>query len=474
MNDKLIFSDIHFLLNQIKTKAKSPVDIVGKYLTRIKELNPVLNAYITIMEDQAIAEALSSQEHLLSEKPMGPLQGIPIGIKDQVHTRGIKTTSASLIRSEFVPSEDATIVSRLKSAGAIVVGKLNMTEFAMGDPITSYYGMTFNPWDTTRDPGTSSTGAGAATASGMCAAAIGEDTGGSIRGPAANCGIVGIRPSWGLVSRNGLDGAAWSLDTLGPLTRTVKDSALILSIIAGEDPLDTYTSPRPVPKYSEKLNSDIKGLKIAVLHEFIDGPNCLLDPDIKTSMQEAISVFKSLGAQVDTISIPITSDAGAVSRTISFVDRVSLNPQWVRERPGDFHHNTRVSFLTGELIPAQIYYKAQKLRTQIRSEVLNAFRQYDIIMMPTDETVAGVIDETPGLKNLDNAKTSLRKSMYRGLFSLVSGPAISIPCGFKIIGSKSIPIGLQLAGKPFNEQTVFNCAYAFEQATPWHNEHPPI
>ena len=458
----------------IATGSISSKSLIGQYLNQIKELNPSLNAFIRVLESEALSAAASADKAITEGQPLGRLHGVPIAIKDQVHTKGVNTTSASQIRSDFIPDQDATIVSRLKDAGGIIIGKLNMTEFAMGDPITSYFGLTHNPWGMGRDPGTSSTGAGSATAAFMTAASIGEDTGGSIRGPAANCGLVGIRPSWGLVSRFGLDGASWSLDTLGPLARSVTDTATVLQVIAGYDSLDPTTSQRPVPDYPAHLTGDIKGLRIGVLKEFIDGPRTKLHADVRSSVVEAIATFKKLGAEVFEISVPNASYAGVASRTISFVERVSLNPQWIREQPQNFHPNTRTSFLTGELIPAQAYYKAQKMRDRIRMDIFEVFKACDIIMMPTDESPAGIMNPDPGFKNLTAATESLRKSMYRGLFSLVSGPALSVPSGFSYDNGVTLPIGLQLAASPFNESTLFNCAFAFEQATDWHNVSPPV
>ena len=460
--------------NSIANGNITSTELIEAYLTQIQKLNPTLNAYITVLEQEARNQAQEADLAVKNNHVLGPLHGIPIAIKDQVHTKGILTTSASLIRSKFIPGKDATVVSKLKEAGAIIIGKLNMTEFAMGDPITSHYGVTHNPWAEGRDPGTSSTGAGSATAAFMTAASIGEDTGGSIRGPAANCGLVGIRPSWGLVSRFGLDGASWSLDTLGPLARSVEDTARVLSVIAGYDPNDPSTSNTPVPDYTKQLTGDINGLRIGVLHEFLDGPFAKLHPAVRQSMEQAIELFTKLGAEVSSVSIPNTNFAGIASRTISFVERVSLNPEWIREQPQNFHPNTRTAFLTGELIPAQAYYKAQKMRDKIREDVFKAFNTHDVILMPTDESPAGVMNPITGFETIETARESLRKSMYRGLFSLVSGPALSVPGGFAIEDGVSLPVGLQIASAPFKESVVLNCAYAFEQATEWHQTTPPL
>ena len=237
------------LASAIRNRDISAVEAVDAYLDRIDKVGDKLNAYITVCADEARADAKRLDDEAAAGNFRGPLHGVPVGIKDQIHTAGIRTTDASKIRADFVPDADATVVAKLKAAGAVIIGKTNMSEFALGDPISSWFGPARNPWDTARNPGTSSTGSGSATAGFLCATSLGEDTGGSIRGPAANCGLVGIRPTWGRVSRAGVDGASWSTDTIGPISRTVADCALTLGVVAGHDPKDRYSRTEPVPDY---------------------------------------------------------------------------------------------------------------------------------------------------------------------------------------------------------------------------------
>ncbi len=396
-------------------------------------------------------------------KYLGPLHGIPVGVKDQIYTKGIRTTDASKLRSHFVPDFDATVVANLKKAGAIVLGKLNMTEFAMGDPITSAFGVTHNPWEIGRNPGTSSTGSGAATAACLCATSLGEDTGGSVRGPAANCGITGIRPSWGRVSRFGVDGASWSFDTIGPISRTVEDCAITLNAIAGYDPNDPYTWNVPVPDYRKALTGDIRGMRVGVVKELIDPEICDGTAEVRDSVLAAANILEELGANVSEVSLPLTTISGVVMRTISSTERVSLNPDRLRERPADFHHNTRVAFMTGWLIPSQHYYKAQKARALVRRQVLEAFGKYDVLIQPTNPSPPGIMNLTPGVESKEQAAQALRDSNFRGLYSLTGNPALSVCCGFTE-GDKPLPLAMQIAGKPFDETTVLNVAYAYEQA----------
>ena len=268
-------SDVAFLsaaelASAIESKQVSPVDAVEAYLERIERIDPKVNSYITVCADDARRDAKFAEAAIQRGEYRGPLHGIPIAVKDQIHTKGIRTTDASKIRADFVPEEDATVVVNLKNAGAIILGKLNMSEFALGDPQSSAFGPARNPWDLERSPGTSSTGSGAATAARLCATSLGEDTGGSIRGPAAHCGLVGLRPTWGRVSRYGVDGAGWSVDTIGPISRTTEDCAITLGGIAGYDPKDPYTRRVPVPDYRKALTGDIRGLKVGVVRELLD------------------------------------------------------------------------------------------------------------------------------------------------------------------------------------------------------------
>ncbi|MCH8745743.1 MAG: Asp-tRNA(Asn)/Glu-tRNA(Gln) amidotransferase GatCAB subunit A [Chloroflexi bacterium] len=326
----------------LQRKEISPLEAVDAYLNRIEQVDPKLNSYITVLATEARQAALDAEREIAGGGYRGPLHGVPVAVKDQIHSKGIRTTDGSKIRSDFIPEEDATVLARLKEAGAILLGKLNMSEFALGDPISSAFGPAHNPWDLERSPGTSSTGSGAATAGFLCATSLGEDTGGSIRGPAANCGLVGLRPSWGRVSRYGVDGACWSIDTIGPISRTVADCALTLGAIAGFDPKDPYTRRTPVPNYTEALTGEIRGLRIGLVRELLDAEVMGVDPRSADAVRAAAEVLSGLGAQVKEISLPLVRHTGAIVRTITHTERVSLHPEWLRERPQDYHPNSLV------------------------------------------------------------------------------------------------------------------------------------
>ena len=472
-------SDIPFLTAtelgaEIRSRNVSPVEAVDAYLERIEQVNPRLNAYITVTGEAARQAARRAEEEIGRGEDKGPLHGVPVAVKDQIHSAGVVTTDASKVRAEFVPEEDATVLANLKRAGAVLLGKLNMSEFALGDPVSSAFGPACNPWDLTRSPGTSSTGSGSATAGFLCATSLGEDTGGSIRGPAANCGLAGLRPTWGRVSRYGVDGACWSIDTIGPISRSVEDCAVTIGAIAGYDPKDPYTRQVPVPDYRAALTGDIAGLKVGVVTELLDPEQVGVDPQTREAVLAAAEVLRELGAEVRELSLPITWHTGAIIRTITHVERVSIHPEWLRERPGDFHLNTRVAFTTANLIPAQVYYKAQKLRAVVRQQVLDALSEVDVLVQPTSSGPAAVMNNDPGEGSVEQARQSLVEGSFRGLYSLSGAPALSILCGFTSDGPGGLPLALQIAGRPFDESTVLRVGHAYEQNTAWHERKPPI
>jgi aspartyl-tRNA(Asn)/glutamyl-tRNA(Gln) amidotransferase subunit A len=462
------------LASLIEARQVSPEEALHAYLDRIEQVGPKVNAYITVCADEAVQQARQAGQEIQQGRYRGPLHGIPVAVKDQVHTTGILTTDASKIRADFIPTEDATVVAKLKEAGAVIIGKTNMSEFAIGDSFSSFKGPARNPWDLSRDPGTSSTGSGAATAARLCATSLGEDTGGSIRGPASLCGLVGLRPTWGRVSRFGADGACWSIDTIGPISRTVEDCAVTIGAIAGYDPKDPYTRHVPVPDYRQALTGDIRGLKVGLVQEYLDPEKSGVDPRVRDAVIAAAGVLSELGAEVRDVSLPLSVNCGVAIRTITHVERVSLHPEWLRERPQDYHHNTRVSFSTANLIPAPVYYKAQKVRAMVRREVLGALEDVDVLIQPTSAAPSGVMSMDGTVASKEQAKQALHRGGYTGPYSLTGTTAMSILCGFSSEGDGGLPLALQIAGRPFDEATVLRVGHAYEQATPWHNRLPPI
>ena len=452
------------LAGLIESKEASPVEVVEAYLQRIEDLDFKYNSFITVLREQAMGEARQAEREIMDGNYRGPMHGIPVGVKDQIWTKGIRTTGGARITAEFVPEDDATVISKLREAGAILLGKTNLSEFAITG-FTHRFSTPRNPWDLNISAGGSSSGSGAATAAHLCATSLGEDTGGSIRRPAAWCGIVGLRPGWGRVSRYGLMRGVWSMDTIGPISRTVEDAAITLSAIAGHDPRDPTSWDTPVPDYRQALNGDIKGLRVGIVTELLHSE--VVEPDVANAVSAAASTLAELGAEVEEVSIPLAAHANTIGGTLLGVEPAQNMREWVRDRIHDFGHDNRVGLLTGSLVPAQAYLKAQKLRTLLRNDVLRAFGNYDVLVMPTSGRQAVPIQDDPPVTGKET--TSRLPFMRTNTFNLSSVPAISVPCGF---GGRGLPVGLQIAGPPGGEEMVFRMAHAYEQNTSWHTMRP--
>ena len=454
----------------IETKDISPVEATQAYLDRIQEVDPKLNSYITITGEQALEAARQAEQEIAAGVHRGPLHGVPMAVKDQFNTAGVPTTGGSSILRDNVPTEDATVITKLKNAGAILLGKLNMSEFAMAEIYNHPYGTPRNPWDLERNPGTSSSGSGAATAASLCATSLGEDTGGSIRGPANFSGLVGLRPSHGRVSRYGVLGGSWSMDTVGPISKSVEDAAITIQAIAGHDPKDTYSWDVPVPDYRAALTGDISGIKLGVVQERMDSPN--LDPEFRDTVAKAISVLGELGASSEDVSIPLAPNAGALTMSILNVEWSNLHRPLFEPNIDELDHNNKIRFLTGSVIPAQFYYKAQKIRAVLRQQILDALEKVDVLVLPTGPVTAPPVESVPGIQSKEHALTGLAgRISFTGPFNLAGTPAISVPCGFSAVG---MPMGLQIVGRPFAEETVLKVAHAYEQNTDWHNRRPSV
>ena len=444
----------------LRHKKLSPVDLTKACLDRIERLNPILNAFITITRDSAIAEAETAEREIHQGNWRGPLHGVPIGLKDLIDTAGVKTTCASALFAERFPREDAKIVQRLKRAGAVILGKQNLQEFAWGGTsASSYYGPVHNPWDVERIAGGSSGGSAAAVASGMCFAAIGTDTGGSIREPAAFCGVVGLKPSYGRVSTRGVFPLSWSLDHVGPICRSVADAALMLEVIAGYDRFDPTTVNQATEKYIDALNASQR-LRIGVARRvFFDD----LDPDIQTAMKDALKVIGELSLDVhdvDLPDVPTTIQAPEVFAVHEkyFASTPDLYGKWMRER---LEQATKISTFD--------YIEGCQEMHRIRRSINDVFEDVDLIVSPTTPvppiTIAEALEMSlPG----PAGELWLRNTRPFNVYGL---PTISVPSGFTQSG---LPIGLQIAGPHFAEGRVLAFAHAFEQATEWHTHSPGL
>lgn len=468
---ELAFEPLSRQADLLRSKQVSPVELTQTYLDRIERVDGELNSFITVTSDEALESAGKAEKEIIEDKHRGALHGIPIGIKDQFDTQGVRTTHGSTIFSDNVPDRDCTVVMRLKEAGATILGKLNMTEFAFGDTRDYPYGTPRNPWSLDHHPGMSSAGSGSSVAAGLCSASLGEDTGGSVRIPASMCGIVGIRPTMGRISRYGVLPMCWSMDITGPMTRTVEDCALLLGVLAGHDPNDRLSSKQPVPDYTRDLAKGIQGLKIGYLKEQMDAE--AIDNEVRQAIEQALGVMESLGAQVSEVSIPLLSLAGPIYIAICDSDAANVHGKLLRERGDEYDAGTRARLVSASLMPAVLYHKAQRARELLRRQMAAALTKVDALVSPTMGNPPPTIEEATGrFMSEDEIRARLFGSRANTTpYNLAGFPAMSIPCGFTESG---LPIGLQLGGRPFDETMLFRIAAAYEQATDWHTRHPEL
>ncbi len=452
----------------IHSKEISPVEAVTSALRQIDRFNETLNAYITVMPEEALDAARKAEEEIAGGRDRGPLHGIPMAVKDLFHTKGIRTTGGSKILKDFVPDEDATAVTRLKEAGAVILGKTNMHEFAFGPVNTNpHYGDAHNPWDLNRVTGGSSGGSGAAVAARMGGAALGSDTGGSIRIPAALCGVFGFKPTYGRVSRYGVLPLAWSLDHVGPLTQTAEDAAIVLAAIAGWDPKDPSSSREPVPEYRAGLAQGASALRIAVLREYLALP---MEPEVMAGFQRALEVLKEAGIRVEEISLPEIEQAAGAAMAILYAEAAAYHEKYYCTRSKDYGSDVRERLEMGFLVAATDYINGQRIRSQLMERFCSVFGSYDALICPTEQVTAPRLDQDwirIGKKR--EARGAVLPRLTR-LFNLTGLPAASVPCGF---ASNGLPFAFQVVGAPFAEGMVLRIAHAYQERTDWHKKMPP-
>ena len=461
---RIPFLSVAELSDLLRTGEVSPVEATEAYLDRIDSKDGQIGAYLTILRDQALEAARAAEREIAQGQYRGPLHGVPYAVKDQIYTKGVRTTGGSPVFNDFVPENDATVISRLNEAGAVLLGKLNMTEFATSG-LSHQFDPPRNPWNLQRSTGGSSSGSGASTAAFMCATSLGEDTGGSVRFPAAWCGLAGLRPTWGLVSRYGVMPGVRSMDTIGPLSRTVEDCAITIQAIAGYDPKDRITHNAPVPDFRAALTGSVEGLRFGVVRELVY--TGVTDEEVRQSVLAAANALGELGATVKEVSVPLAAHAGTISTGIR-VEAPITYADLVRNRPQEIGHDNRVGYMVGTVLPAQAYYKALSLRTLLRDEIAEALADVDLLLSPTAGVAAQLIEPDPLVHGKENSYRT--PYLLTTAFSLANVPALSVPCGFTADG---LPIGLQIAGRPFDEETVLRAGHAYEQNTPWHASTPP-
>jgi aspartyl-tRNA(Asn)/glutamyl-tRNA(Gln) amidotransferase subunit A len=467
VGQELLFRPLSDMAEQIRRKGVSPVDVTRAVLERLESLDPRLNAFITTLGEQALEAAKRAEQEIAAGQPRGPLHGVPLALKDIFAMRGVQVTGGSKVLGRWMPDYDATVVARLKAAGAIFVGTLNLYEFATGAVLNPHYGPTHNPWHLDHTTGGSSTGSGAAVAAGIVYGSLGTDTGGSVRIPASLCGLVGLKPTYGRVSRYGVLPLSWSLDHVGPLTRTVRDTALLLSVIAGHDPNDATSSRLPVPDYVASLTGKVAGLRVGVPREFFfEG----LDADVQSAVEQAIQQLTSLGAQVSEVSWASVQQAPTLY-AISLAEGAAAHEQWIRTQAEGYGTDIRERMRLGLLVPATAYLKAQRMRAVLVRDLERILRDVDVLVTPTSAIPAPKLDAGPGEIG---APTGPMRSVLRRLtqpFNVTGSPAVTVPCGFSRDG---LPIGLQLVGRPFEEACLLNLAHAYEQSTSWKDRHPAL
>jgi aspartyl-tRNA(Asn)/glutamyl-tRNA(Gln) amidotransferase subunit A len=463
--------DVRFMPDLVETagaierREVSLVEVVEAALRRIEGLNPILNAYITVLGDEALAEARTADREIAAGDYRGPLHGIPVSVKDLFWTKGIRTTGGSRLLADFVPEEDATIVARLRAAGAILIAKANLLElaYAVAHPD---YGPTKNPWDLTRTASGSSGGSAAAVAAGLDFGSFGSDTAGSIRLPASFCGAVGLKPTFGRVSRYGLQPLSWSLDYAGPFGRSVRDVAVLLQAVAGADPRDPASAAVTVPNYAGALGGRLDGVTIGFVTNVMGAG---LDPEIDAAVGRAVPVLAEAGAAVREVAIPeLEGSAADAAMTIIVPEATHTHREWLESRPDDYSATVLERLLAGRSIPAVEYFAAKDAGERLRAKIEEIQREVDLLVLPTMPVVAMPLDETTvEVSEGERGMTVLNHLVSP--FNLTGQPALCLPCGFT---ERGLPIGLQIVGRAFEEDLVLAAGHAYQLRTDWHGRRP--
>jgi aspartyl-tRNA(Asn)/glutamyl-tRNA(Gln) amidotransferase subunit A len=467
IGEDLLYTPLADLAERIRAKALSPLELLERFLERIELLNPKLNCYITVLSASAREEARAAEKEISSGHYRGPLHGIPVAVKDIFATRGVRTTAGSKLLANWKPEYDATVIRRLRAAGAVLIGKTNLHEFSYG--VTSdnpFYGAVRNPWDPRRVAGGSSGGSAAAVAAGLCVAAIGSDTGGSIRIPSAVCGASGLKPTYGRTSRFGAVPLAWSLDHVGPIARTARDAALVLQAIAGADANDSTTRPEPVPDFSSGLENSLSSLRLGIPKEYFFDH---VDSEVLGAVRAAIATLERLGARSQPVSLPHLEVCPALSAQLTLAEATSYHEPLMEKHLDDYSPDVRVRLEAGRYLLASDYLKSQRARTLLQKGFARALEQTDVLVLPTLPAFS------PPVGEVYVQSGDLREHVVDAFtrfcvpFNLTGLPSISIPCGFN---SGGLPIGMQIAGRPLEEATVLRVAHAFQRETRWHLKRP--
>ena len=470
-NSDLVFKSGRELAALIKSRQVSPVEVAQAYLDRIEALNPKLNAYITVTRDFALARAREAEKEIGAGKYRGPLHGLPYAAKDIVATKGIRTTNASKTTADWVPDYESTITTRLNNAGAILLGKTNLVEFAMGSGVLSGFGQVRNPWALDYSPAGSSSGSAVALAAYLAPLTVGTDTTGSIRAPANACGIVGLKQTYGRVSRFGVSTVSWTLDTAGPMTKTVADAAMMLQAMAGSDPKDPTASYDPVPDYPKSLTQSIKGLRIGMpANYFFDD----IHPETVKAVHAAAARLKDMGASVVEVNVPHAElgQMGGAIWIITMAEAAAYHESRLKHKAELFDPIVRERCETAKFYSATDYIKAQRIRTVLMDGMRQVFEKCDVLATPAGNPATKIESAaTAGTDVKPGPAIPRRGTTSYG--SLTGIPAIVIPCGFTST-RPTLPLAIQFYAKPFDETTLFRVSHAYESITDWHKRRPPV
>lgn len=465
----IVFLPASGLAPLIKARKLSPVEVVRAFLDRIEAVNPKVNAFLTITGDQALEQARTAEKEIASGRYRGLLHGIPYAPKDLLATKGIRTTNGSRATENWIPDQESTVTARLNQAGAILIGKLNLLEFAMGSGQTGLHGPARNPWDLAYSPSGSSSGSGAALAASMVPLAIGSDTGGSIRNPAKSCGVVGLKPTYGRVSRFGVTTLSWTLDHVGPMAKTIADVALMLQAIAGPDPNDRTAAPNPVPNYSRNLTAGVKGLRVGVPSEYFFNH---VDPETDAALRGALSVLKELGAVLVDFRVSNAALCSTASSVILSSEAAAFHETRLKQHAGQLDPLVRERLEAAKFHTAVDYIKALRLRTVFMEEMRRVFQTCDIVMLPSGNAAPKLDIEIVRTDVTPDQPPPPRPDTYN-LANVTGIPAIVLPCGFTA-GPPVLPLGIQFCARPFDEATLFRISHAYQSATIWHQRRPPL
>jgi aspartyl-tRNA(Asn)/glutamyl-tRNA(Gln) amidotransferase subunit A len=449
----------------VEKRKLSPVELTDACIARAEALEPRLHAYITQTFDSAREEAKRAEAEIAAGKRRGPLHGVPFALKDLYETAGVRTTAGSKLREHFIPPDDAHVVTLLKQAGVVQLGKLNMHEWALGATnINKYFPSPRNPWDPERITGGSSGGSGVAIATGMCLGTLGSDTGGSIRIPASLCGVTGLKPTYGRVSLRGVVPLSWSLDHSGPLARTALDCALVLQAIAGFDPGDPACIDRPVDDYVTGIGGGVRGVRIGIPTNFFFDSDAV-NGEVAAAVNEATKALAAVGAELKPVEVPDILRGARANGTILVADAAAYHEETLRDHPDDVQDTVLARLQGGANVSGPAYARARRTQAEFKAALRGLFHDIDLLVAPTTPVVAQPFPDG------DNTATTGALTRHTGPFNIAGLPSISVPCG---LSAEGLPIGMMLTGRPWEEALVLRAAHAYQQATDWHTRRPPV